>query len=82
MLCRHQSISEAKNQGLPVDLVEPALFKEGVGVETRAKTLVLLNKAPHPNAAKVFINCFSRARGKAIFKRLRESCRCRRRSLA
>src|SRR5438445_115696 len=57
-LCRHQSISEAKNQGLPVDLVEPSRFKEGVGLETRAKTLVLMNKAPHPNAAKVFINWF------------------------
>jgi len=57
-LCRHQSISEAKHQGLPVDLVEPAAFKEGVGVETRAKTLVLMNKAAHPNAAKVFINWF------------------------
>lgn len=26
-----------------------------VGVESRAKTLVLMNKSPHPNAAKVFI---------------------------
>src|SRR5438132_9959429 len=34
-LCRHQSISEAKTQGLPVDLVDPSSFKEGVGVETR-----------------------------------------------
>jgi iron(III) transport system substrate-binding protein len=69
-LCRHQSISEAKNQGLPVDLVDPALFKEGVGVETRAKTLVLLNKAPHPNAAKVFINWFLSREGQIDFQKI------------
>ena len=68
-LCRHQSISEAKNQGLPVDLVDPALFKEGVGVETRAKTLVLMNKAPHPNAAKVFINWFLSREGQIDFQK-------------
>jgi iron(III) transport system substrate-binding protein len=68
-LCRHQSISEAKNQGLPVDLVEPSRFKEGVGVETRAKTLVLMNKAPHPNAAKVFINWFLSREGQIDFQK-------------
>jgi iron(III) transport system substrate-binding protein len=68
-LCRHQSISEAKNQGLPVDFVEPAAFKEGVGVETRAKTLVLINKAPHPNAAKVFISWFLSREGQVDFQR-------------
>ena len=68
-LCRHQSISEAKNQGLPVDLIEPSAFKEGVGVETRAKTLVLMNKAPHPNAAKVFINWFLSRDGQIDFQK-------------
>jgi iron(III) transport system substrate-binding protein len=69
-LCRHQSISEAKNQGLPVDLVEPSVFKEGVGVETRAKTLVLMNKAAHPNAAKVFINWFLSREGQLDFQKM------------
>ena len=68
-LCRHQSISEAKNQGLPVDLVEPSRFKEAVGLETRAKTLVLMNKAPHPNAAKVFINWFLSREGQIDFQK-------------
>jgi len=68
-LCRHQSISEAKSQGLPVDLIEPSVFKEGVGVETRAKTLVLMNKAPHPNAAKVFINWFLSREGQIDFQK-------------
>src|SRR5262245_9849285 len=68
-LCRHQSLSEAKTQGLPVDLVEPASFKEGVGVETRAKTLVLMNQAPHPNAAKVFLNWFLSREGQSDFQK-------------
>ncbi len=68
-LCRHQSISEAKTQGLPVDLVEPSSFKEGVGVETRAKTLVLMNQAPHPNAAKVFLNWFLSRDGQSDFQK-------------
>jgi len=68
-LCRHQSISEAKAQGLPVDLIEPAAFKEGVGVETRAKTLVLMNQAPHPNAARVFLNWFLSREGQSDFQK-------------
>ena len=68
-LCRHQSISEAKAQGLPVDLVEPTQFKEGVGVETRAKTMVLMNQAPHPNAAKVFLNWFLSREGQSDFQK-------------
>jgi iron(III) transport system substrate-binding protein len=69
-LCRHQSISEAKAQGLPVDLMEPAQFKEGVGVETRAKTMVLMNQPPHPNAAKVFLNWFLSREGQSDFQRI------------
>jgi iron(III) transport system substrate-binding protein len=69
-LCRHQSLSEAKAQGLPVDLIEPSSFKEGVGVETRAKTLVLMNQAPHPNAAKVFLNWFLSREGQSDFQKI------------
>ena len=68
-LCRHQSISEAKSQGLPVDLIDPAQFKEGVGIESRAKTLVLMNQAPHPNATKVFINWFLSREGQSDFQK-------------
>jgi iron(III) transport system substrate-binding protein len=68
-LCRHQSISEAKSQGLPVDLIEPSSFKEGTGVESRAKTLVLMNQAPHPNAAKVFLNWFLSREGQSDFQK-------------
>jgi len=47
---------KAKLQGLPVD--EFANFKEGAPLVTQYGTLALLNRAPHANAAKVFINWF------------------------
>jgi len=47
---------KAKLQGLPVD--EFVNFKEGAPLVTQYGTLALLNRAPHANAAKVFINWF------------------------
>jgi ABC-type Fe3+ transport system substrate-binding protein len=69
-LCRHQSINEAKAQGLPVNLIDPHGFKEGVGVESRARSLALMNKAPHPNAAKVFANWLLSREGQEDFQKL------------
>ena len=69
-LCRHQSINEAKAQGLPVDLMDPHNFKEGVGVESRSRSLALMNRAPHLNAAKVFINWLFSREGQEDFQKL------------
>jgi len=49
-------LDKAKLQGLPVE--EFASFKEGAALTTQYGTLALLNRAPHANAAKVFINWF------------------------
>jgi iron(III) transport system substrate-binding protein len=52
-------VEEAKNQGLPVDVLDAHAFKkDGVGLEAGGTMLALANKAPHPNAAKVLINWF------------------------
>jgi len=52
-------VDEAKKQGLPVDVMDPhAMSKEGVAMEAGGTMIALLNKAPHPNAAKVLINWF------------------------
>ena len=69
-LCRHQSINEAKAQGLPVDLMDPHNFKEGVGVESRSRSLALMNRAPHPNAAKVFTNWLLSQEGQEDFQKV------------
>lgn len=49
-------ITRAKAQGLPVDSF--GLLKEGAGLVSQYGTIALPNRAPHPNAARVFINWF------------------------
>ena len=52
-------VDVAKSQGLPVEMLDAhALKKDGVGLEAGGTMISLLNKAPHPNAAKVLINWF------------------------
>ena len=52
-------VDEAKSQGLPVEMLDPhALAKDGVGLEAGGTMISLVNRAPHPNAAKVMINWF------------------------
>ncbi|MBM4296603.1 MAG: extracellular solute-binding protein [Deltaproteobacteria bacterium] len=52
-------VDEAKRQGLPVDVMDPHhMSKEGVAMEAGGTMLALLNRAPHPNAAKVMLNWF------------------------
>lgn len=53
--CQSGMIQQASRQGLPVDELSRPL-KEGVGLVAQAGTLALMDKAPHPNAARVFIN--------------------------
>ena len=49
-----RDVEAAKNQGLPVDFLE-GLPEEG-HLSSAAGHLLLVNKAPHPNAAKVMVN--------------------------
>lgn len=60
-------IEKAKLQGLPVE--EFGLLKEGAALHTQYGTLGLLNKAPHPNAAKVFINWFLSREGQLTLQK-------------
>jgi ABC-type Fe3+ transport system substrate-binding protein len=46
----------AKKQGLPVDWFRPQQFKEGMALVSLGGHIALLNRAPHPNAARVAIN--------------------------
>lgn len=47
---------EAKQQGLPVAGFTPRNFKEGAILTAAAGSIALINRAPHPNAARVAIN--------------------------
>jgi iron(III) transport system substrate-binding protein len=55
-ICFFCDVDVLKTQGLPVDTFGPHVFKEGGGLVQQFGTLTLVNRAPHPNAAKVFIN--------------------------
>ena len=54
---------KAKNQGLPVADFETTKWKEGASFTAGGGSLSYLNQAPHPNAAKLFINWFLSRRG-------------------
>ena len=54
--CSRTGIGIARNQGLPVN--EFGLMKEGAGISSSGGNIGFLNRAPHPNAAKVYVNWF------------------------
>ncbi len=57
-ICFFCDVDLARKQGLPVDSFGPGIFKEGGELSHQFGTLVLMNQAPHPNAARVLINWF------------------------
>ena len=46
----------AKSQGLPVDSFDTNAWKEGGAITASPGSLSVINRAPHPNAAKLFVN--------------------------
>ncbi len=60
----------AKNQGLPVEDFDTSSWKEGTSFSSGGGSLSLLNQAPHPNAAKVFINWFLSRKGQLALQKL------------
>ena len=63
-------VEEAKSQGLPVDVLDAHAFrKDGVGLEAGGTMIALMNKAPHPNAAKVLINWFLSREGQTAIQK-------------
>ena len=62
-------IVRAKNQGLPVDQFDNYQLKEGVNISSAFGSVALMNRAPHPNAAKVFINWLLSREGQTVFQR-------------
>ena len=63
-------VEEAKNQGLPVDVLDAHAFKkDGVGLEAGGTMLALVNKAPHPSAARVLVNWFLSRDGQSAIQK-------------
>ncbi len=49
-------VLQAKAQGLPLNVVDTSSWKEGGALEPAAFTVAWMDKPPHPNASKIFIN--------------------------
>ena len=60
----------AKKQGLPVDWFGPKSFREGVPLTSSTGNVALMNKAPHPNAARVAINWLLSKNGQLAYQRI------------
>ena len=60
----------AKNQGLPVEDFDTNHWKEGSSFSAGGGSLSLINQAPHPNAAKVFINWMLSRNGQIALQKL------------
>ena len=66
--CR--DVAEGKRQGLPVDSFVNDQFKEGMSLSSAFGQMGVLKRAPHPNAAKVFINWYLSREGQATFQKV------------
>jgi iron(III) transport system substrate-binding protein len=67
LFCSDSDIERAKAQGLPVDVLE--LDQAVVGLSAQGGTVALLNRAPHPNAATVFVNWLLSRDGQATLQK-------------
>jgi iron(III) transport system substrate-binding protein len=65
-LCRR--IDRAAMQGLPVAELDPYQIEERPGIGSGSGALVLMNRHPHLNAAKVFINWYLSLEGQIAFR--------------
>jgi len=61
---------DARKQGLPVNAFESDKFKEGGMVGSGGGNIALISRAPHPNAAKIFINWFLSREGQMAYQKL------------
>jgi iron(III) transport system substrate-binding protein len=68
-LCLGCAASMARAQGLPIETLDTSGWKEGSAFGVRNGSLSLMNQAPHPNAAKVFINWFLSRKGQIALQK-------------
>jgi len=64
------SIAEQRmRQGVPIAIVDPRQLKEGSDISPAAGQFGLFNRAPHPNAARVYVNWLLSKEGQTAFAR-------------
>jgi iron(III) transport system substrate-binding protein len=65
--CTRSDIARAKGQGLPIAMF--GALKEGMGITSSSGNIGLVNRAPHPNAAKVYLNWFLSQEGQLTLQK-------------
>lgn len=68
VFCREDLLNKAKGQGVSLEAVDPNELKEMPRLRGSASNLVFMNKAPHPNVARVFVNWFLSRRGQIVYQ--------------
>jgi iron(III) transport system substrate-binding protein len=63
-------VGKGMQHGLPIDYLDTEDWKEGSSSSAAGGTLGLPSRAPHPNAAKVFINWFLSREGQIALQKL------------
>src|SRR5712692_433097 len=69
LFCRTTEIYQAMKQGLPFKLVGTYDLKEGASIVPITGAISLINLAPHPNAARLFINWFLSREGQMAYQK-------------
>lgn len=59
----------AMRQGLPVGRFAPTTFKEGLYGRPQRGTVAIFNRAPHPQATKIFVNWLLSREGQTVFQK-------------
>jgi iron(III) transport system substrate-binding protein len=53
---RDTMLADALKRSLPINVVNPSTVREGSDISSSSGNVAIFNRAPHPNAAKVYIN--------------------------
>ena len=53
---RDTMLADALKRSLPISIVNPRMVREGSDISPASGNVAMFNRAPHPNAAKVYIN--------------------------
>ena len=69
-----REVLRAKEQKLPVDILDPRRMKEAPVVETAASSFMLMDQPTDPNAAKLFLNWLMSREGQISFQKSQGSC--------
>jgi iron(III) transport system substrate-binding protein len=66
-ICSPRQTERLMKEGLPVQAIDGRQLKEGVHVTSGAANIAFVNRAPHPNAAKLFINWVLSKEGSTLY---------------